>query len=108
MREIVRGRDLRAHPSVRTSRVLPEPEIRHLARQVGVRRNSSSVALFFSDRRIVITMSGDQAGNPDPWAAWPARAEPLAPGDPIPQAARGPQGAAGRGRCGQTPTALTL
>ena len=48
--------------------------------------------------RVVITMSGDQAGNPDPWAAWPARAEPLASGDPVPQAAHGPQGTAGRGR----------
>ena len=72
-----------------------------------MRRNSSSVALFFSDRRIVITMSGDQAGNPDPWAAWPARAEPLATGDPMPQAAHGLQGAAGRGRRGQASTALT-
>ena len=27
------------HPSVRTSRVLPEPKIRHLERQVGVRRS---------------------------------------------------------------------
>ena len=52
-------------------------------------------------------MSGDQAGNPDPWAAWPAHEEPLAPGNPMPQAARGPQGAAGRGRRGQTSTALT-
>ena len=58
-------------------------------------------------RRVVITMPGDQEGNPDPWAAWPARAEPLASGDPVPQAARGPQGAAGRGRRGQASTALT-
>ena len=47
-------------------------------------------------------MSGDQAGNPEP-----ALAEPLASGDPVPQAARGPQGAAGRGRRGQASTALT-
>ena len=52
-------------------------------------------------------MSGDQAGNPDPWAAWPACADPLALGNPVPQAARGPQGAAGRGRHGQASTALT-
>ena len=60
-------------------------------------------------RRIVIIMSGDPTGNPDPWAAWPARAEPLAQGDlnPVPPAARGPQGAAGRGRRGQASTALT-
>ena len=58
-------------------------------------------------RRIVITMYGDQAGNPAPWTAWPAGAEPLAQGNPTPQAARGPQGAAGRGRRRQTPTALT-
>ena len=51
----------------------------------------------FVSRRVVITMSVDQAGNPNPWAAWPARAEPLASGDPVPQAARGPQGAAGCG-----------
>ena len=44
----------------------------------------------FASCRIVIIMSGDQAGNPDPWAAWPAHAEPLAPGNPMPQAARGP------------------
>ena len=53
-------------------------------------------------------MSGDQAGNPNPWAAWPAHAEPLAPGNPMPQAACGSQGAAGRGRHGQTTTALTM
>ena len=35
-------------------------------------------------RRVVITMPGDQEGNPDPWAAWLARAEPLASGDPMP------------------------
>ena len=51
-------------------------------------------------------MPGDQEGNPDPWAAWPARTEPLALGVPVPQAARGPQGAAGRGRRGQASTAL--
>ena len=67
-----------------------------------------STFCHFVSRRIVITMSGDQAGNPARWAAWPARAEPLAPGDPTPQEARGPQGAAGRGRGGHTPTALTL
>ena len=38
-------RDLCAHPSVRTSRVLPEPVIRHLARQIGVRHSFSSVDL---------------------------------------------------------------
>ena len=38
------GGDLRTHPSVRTLRVLPEPEIRHLARQVRVRRSFPSVA----------------------------------------------------------------
>ena len=58
-------------------------------------------------RRVVITMPDDQEGNPDPWAAWPASAEPLASSDPMPQAARGPQGAAGRGRRGQASTALT-
>ena len=54
-------------------------------------------------------MFGDPTGNPDPWAAWPARAEPLAQGDlnPVPQAARGPQDAAGRGRRGQAAPALT-
>ena len=56
-----------------------------------------SIFYHFVSRCVVITMSGDQAGNPDPWAAWPARAEPLASGDPVPQAARGPQGAAAAG-----------
>ena len=58
-------------------------------------------------RRVVITMPGDQEGNSGPWAVRPTRAEPLALGDPVPQAARGPQGAAGRGRRGQASTALT-
>ena len=61
----------------------------------------------FAPRRVVITMTGDRAGNPDPSAAWPACAEPLASGDPMPQAARGPQGTASRGRRGQASTALT-
>ena len=61
----------------------------------------------FIARRVVITMSGDQAGNPDSWAAWPADAEPLASGDPAPQEAHGPQGAVGRRRRGQASTALT-
>src|SRR4051812_44910783 len=52
-------------------------------------------------------MSGDQAGNQCPWAACPFCAEPPAPGDPAPQAARGPQGAAGRGRRGQASATLT-
>ena len=49
-----------------------------------------STFYHFVPRRFVITMFDDQAGDPDPWAAWPARAEPLASGDPVPQAARGP------------------
>ena len=61
----------------------------------------------FVPHRVAITMPGDQVGNPDPWAAWPARAELLALGDPMPQAAHGPQGAAGRGRRGQASTTLT-
>ena len=61
----------------------------------------------FASRHTVIIMSDDQAGNPDPWAAWRAHAEPLAPRNPTPQAARGPQGAAGRGRRGQASTAFT-
>src|SRR3954464_15822698 len=52
-------------------------------------------------------MSGDQAGNQDPGRGCPACAEPPAPGDPAPQAARGPQGAAGRGRRGQASATLT-
>src|SRR4051812_12978973 len=52
-------------------------------------------------------MSGDQAGNQCPWAAWPTCAEPPASSDPVPQAARGPQGAAGRGRRGQASATLT-
>ena len=41
--------------------------------------------------------------------AWPARTEPIAQGDlnPVHQAARGPQGTAGRGRRGQATSALT-
>ena len=34
-----------------------EPEIRHLARQVGVRRNSSSAALIFTDHRVHVRRS---------------------------------------------------
>src|SRR4051812_14691820 len=52
-------------------------------------------------------MSGDQAGNQCPWAAWPTCAEPPAPGSSAPQAARGPQGAAGCGRRGQASATLT-
>ena len=66
-----------------------------------------STFYHFVPRHVVITMPGDQEGNPDPWAAWPARVEPLASGDLVPQAARGPQGAADRGRRGQASTALT-
>ena len=36
---------------------LPEPEIQHLARQVGVRRNSPSAALFFTDYRVHVRRS---------------------------------------------------
>ena len=54
-------------------------------------------------------MSSDPAANADRWAAWPAHAVSPAQGDLnlAPQAARAPQGAAGRGRRGQTPPALT-
>ena len=64
----------------------------------------------FVSHRIIVIMSGDPMGNPGPLAAWSARAEPLAQGDlnPVPQAARGPQGAAGHGRRGQAAPALTL
>ena len=54
-------------------------------------------------------MSDDPTGNPDPWAVWPAYTEPPAQGDLnlVPQAAHGPQGAAGHGRRGQASPALT-
>src|SRR3954469_15940780 len=84
---------------------MPEPVIRHLARQVGVRRNLPSYRSV--SRCIVVTMSSDQAGNLGPWAAWPICAEPPALADPAPQAARGPQGSAGRGRRGQASATLT-
>ena len=47
---------------------------------------------LFPAHRLMIIMYGNPMGNPDPWAAWPAHAEPLAHGDlnPVPQAAPGP------------------
>ena len=68
-----------------------------------------SFFLRIAFRRLAVQMSSDLAANADRWAAWPAHAVSPTQGDLnlAPQAARAPQGAAGCGRRGQTPPALT-
>ena len=60
-------------------------------------------------RRFATQMSSNPAANADHWAAWPAHAMSPSQGDLnlAPQAARAPQGDAGRGRRGQASSTLT-
>ena len=70
-RRSVGGKELRAHPRVRTLRVLPEPHIRHLARQVGVRRSFPSVDSLLC--RSVVSMADARRARAERRAALTAR-----------------------------------